>query len=115
MSTAVVAIIISASVALTVVSTALTKLALAVYRFSSRMDKSISYVESEMRHNGGSTLRDAVIRIDQRLHQLEVGVAGPTGPQGATGPRGASGTNSDDVVHIGDVVQLAETNPKGTQ
>lgn len=47
------------------------KAVLWVYRFSKRIEASISYIESEMRFNGGSTIRDAVGRIEGRLDVIE--------------------------------------------
>ena len=42
-----------------------------VYRWAQRIDDSLSYIEGEMRFNGGSTMRDAVKRIEQRLDEIE--------------------------------------------
>lgn len=42
-----------------------------VYRWAQRIDDSLSYIEGEMRFNGGSTMRDAVKRIEQRLDVIE--------------------------------------------
>ena len=40
---------------------------LGMYRWANRMETALKYVESEMRENGGSTTRDAIKRIEQRL------------------------------------------------
>lgn len=42
-----------------------------LYRWAQRIDESLSYIEGEMRFNGGSTMRDAVKRIESRLDQIE--------------------------------------------
>ena len=42
-----------------------------VYLWAQRIDGSLSYIESEMRFNGGATLRDAVKRIEVRLSVME--------------------------------------------
>lgn len=123
MSTAWVAIIISSTVAIIAVFTAASKLALAIYRFLRRMDESLTYVESEMRCNGGSTMRDDIVkmkeltvRIDARVHELE--------DQSAGDARRVAESVTDDarfhlldhrtddamgnVVRTGDLVQIAE-------
>jgi len=38
-----------------------------VYRMMRRIEKAAIYVEQEMGFNGGSTIRDAVARIERRL------------------------------------------------
>ena len=45
-----------------------------VYRWAERIDSSLGYIESEMRFNGGSTMRDAVKRIESRIDHLETTV-----------------------------------------
>jgi hypothetical protein len=42
-----------------------------VYRWAQRIDSSLAYIESEMRLNGGQTMRDAIKRIEQRLTDVE--------------------------------------------
>jgi len=41
------------------------------YGFSKRIEASVNYIESEMRFNGGSTVRDAIGRIESRLAHIE--------------------------------------------
>ena len=38
-----------------------------IYRWARRMEGALTYVESEMKLNGGKTLRDSVRRIEHRL------------------------------------------------
>lgn len=42
-----------------------------VYRWATRLEKAISHVEMNMKNNGGSSLRDAIDRIENRLTNLE--------------------------------------------
>lgn len=42
-----------------------------IYAWAQRIDDSLSYIEQEMRFNGGSTMRDAVKRIEGRIDHLE--------------------------------------------
>ena len=42
-----------------------------VYGFSKRIEASVNYIESEMRFNGGATVRDAIGRIEVRLAHIE--------------------------------------------
>ena len=42
-----------------------------VYKFSNRIEASVSYIESEMSFNSGSTMRDAIGRIELRLAHIE--------------------------------------------
>jgi hypothetical protein len=42
-----------------------------VYRWATRLEKAISHVEMNMKNNGGSSLRDAIDRIENRLNNLE--------------------------------------------
>ena len=37
------------------------------YRWATRLEKAVSHVEMNMKNNGGSSLRDAVDRIGNRL------------------------------------------------
>ena len=41
------------------------------YQFAKRIEQSVSYIESEMRFNGGTTTRDAIGRIEIRLTHIE--------------------------------------------
>lgn len=41
------------------------------YRWATRLEKAVAHVEMNMKNNGGSSLRDAVDRIENRLTELE--------------------------------------------
>ena len=53
------------------------------YRWATRLEKAVSHVEMNMKNNGGSSLRDAVDRIENRLTELEKAVkpAKPKAPR----------------------------------
>jgi hypothetical protein len=46
-----------------------------VLRWGKRIESAVSTVEQNMQNNGGSSLRDAIDRIEARLNQLEQIVA----------------------------------------
>lgn len=48
-----------------------------VYRWATRLDKAIAYVEMNMKNNSGSSMRDAIDRIENRLNRLEDFVTKP--------------------------------------
>ena len=48
-----------------------------VFRWAQRIEKAVSTVESNMINNGGSSLRDAVDRIENRITKLEDYVTKP--------------------------------------
>jgi hypothetical protein len=48
-----------------------------VVRWAKRIEKAVSTVEQNMMNNGGSSLRDAVDRIEKRLTDLEGAVTKP--------------------------------------
>lgn len=48
-----------------------------VYRWATRLDKAIAHVEMNMKNNGGSSMRDAIDRIENRLNRLEDFVTKP--------------------------------------
>lgn len=48
-----------------------------IYRWATRIEKTMSFVEMNMKNNGGSSLRDAVDRIEKRLSSLEDHVTKP--------------------------------------
>ena len=48
-----------------------------IYRWATRLDKAISHVEMNMKNNGGSSMRDAIDRIENRLNRLEDFVTKP--------------------------------------
>lgn len=48
-----------------------------IYRWARRLEDALGYVEGQMRHNGGTSVKDAVTRIDDRTQRLEAAVFGP--------------------------------------
>ncbi len=48
-----------------------------VYRWATRLEKAISHVEMNMKNNGGSSLRDAIDRIENRLTKVEEHITKP--------------------------------------
>lgn len=45
-------------------------LVLIVYRWARRMEKALTYVESEMKLNGGKTMRDSVARLESVVAEI---------------------------------------------
>jgi hypothetical protein len=48
-----------------------------IYRWGTRLDKAITTVEMHMNNNGGTSLRDAIDRIENRLTIVEDYVTKP--------------------------------------
>lgn len=48
-----------------------------IHRWATRLEKAVSHVEMNMKNNGGSSLRDAIDRIEKRLSSLEDHVTKP--------------------------------------
>jgi len=48
-----------------------------VYRWATRLEKAIAHVEMNMKNNGGSSMRDAIDRIENRLNRVEDFVTKP--------------------------------------
>lgn len=48
-----------------------------LFRWAQRLDKAITTVEMNMKNNGGSSLRDAIDRIENRITKLEDYVTKP--------------------------------------
>jgi len=48
-----------------------------IYRWATRLEKAVAHVEMNMKNNGGSSLRDAIDRIEKRLSSLEDHVTKP--------------------------------------
>ena len=42
-----------------------------IFRWAQRLDKAITTVEMHMKNNGGTSLRDAIDRIENRITKLE--------------------------------------------
>jgi hypothetical protein len=42
-----------------------------VVKWGTRIDRAVSFIESNMFNNGGASLRDAIDRIEMRLENLE--------------------------------------------
>jgi hypothetical protein len=65
-TTAIVAIVLGSITFLSTVG----KLLIAGYRWGRRVEKALDYIESEMRHNGGSTIRDHVVRTNHNIETI---------------------------------------------
>lgn len=48
-----------------------------VFRWAQRLDKAVTTVEMNMKNNGGSSMRDAIDRIENRITKLEDYVTKP--------------------------------------
>lgn len=48
-----------------------------VVRWATRLEKAVAHVEMNMKNNGGSSMRDAIDRIETRLNRLEDYVTKP--------------------------------------
>lgn len=48
-----------------------------VYKWARRIEKAVSIVEMNMSNNGGSSLRDAIDRIERRLSSVEDHITRP--------------------------------------
>jgi hypothetical protein len=48
-----------------------------VYKWARRIEKAVSTVEMNMNNNGGSSLRDAIDRIERRLSSVEDHITKP--------------------------------------
>ena len=57
----------AAAVAVLAATAALARVIWLVYRWARRIEGAITYVESEMKFNGGSTMRDSLLRIEREL------------------------------------------------
>lgn len=44
---------------------------LPVYRFAKKVEQHVTFVEEQMTANGGSSLRDAIVRIESRVNAIE--------------------------------------------
>ena len=49
----------------------------AVYKWTKRIESALTFVEEQMRPNGGSSLRDSLDRIENRLTQVESYITTP--------------------------------------
>lgn len=63
--------IITAAAVVTAVGVLWRKVVLPVYKFAKKMEQHVTFVESQMTANGGSSLRDAIQRIEQRVNVIE--------------------------------------------
>lgn len=66
-TTAIIGLCVLCTTLIGVIATAGVKM----YRSARRIEIALAYVESEMRHNGGSTLRDQVKRIEEKVDLLD--------------------------------------------
>jgi len=48
-----------------------------VFRWAQRLEKTMSFVEYQMRPNSGTSLRDSVDRIEERLTLVETYITNP--------------------------------------
>lgn len=48
-----------------------------VYRWAQRLEKTMGFVEYQMRPNSGTSLRDSVDRIEERLTLVEAYITNP--------------------------------------
>lgn len=48
-----------------------------IYRWAQRLERTMSFVEAQVVPNGGSSLRDAVNRIENRLTLVETYITNP--------------------------------------
>lgn len=48
-----------------------------IFKWAQRLENAVTHVEMNMKNNGGSSLRDAVDRIEKRLTTLEDHVTKP--------------------------------------
>jgi hypothetical protein len=48
-----------------------------IYRWATRLDKAIAHVEMNMKNNSGTSMRDAIDRIEHRLNRVEDFVTKP--------------------------------------
>lgn len=63
--------IITAAAVVTAVGVLWRKVVLPVYKFAKKMEQHVAFVESQMTPNGGSSLRDAIQRIEHRVNVIE--------------------------------------------
>ena len=49
----------------------------AVYRWANRIDTALGFVEEQMKPNSGSSMRDSLDRIENRLTQVESYITTP--------------------------------------
>lgn len=63
--------IITAAAVVTAVGVLWKKVVLPVYKFAKKMEQHVTFVESQMTPNGGSSLRDAIQRIESRVNAIE--------------------------------------------
>lgn len=48
-----------------------------IFKWAQRLENAVSHVEMNMKNNGGSSMRDAIDRIEKRLTTLEDHVTRP--------------------------------------
>ena len=63
--------LITAAAVVTAVGVLWKKVVLPVYKFAKKMEQHVTFVEMQMTANGGSSLRDAIQRIEQRVNVIE--------------------------------------------
>jgi hypothetical protein len=63
--------LITAAAVVTALSVLWQKLIFPVYKFAKKVEQHVVFVESQMTPNGGSSLRDAIHRIESRVNAIE--------------------------------------------
>jgi hypothetical protein len=64
-------LVITAAAVLTAVGVIWSKGVMPIYRFAKTVEKHVTFVETQMTPNGGSSLRDAIQRIEERVNVIE--------------------------------------------
>lgn len=63
--------LITAAAVVTALSVLWQKIILPVYKFAKKVEQHVTFVEAQMTPNGGSSLRDAIQRIESRVNAIE--------------------------------------------
>ena len=63
--------LITIAAAVTAVGVIWSKGVMPVYRFAKTVERHVDFVESQMTPNGGTSLRDAIHRIEERVNVIE--------------------------------------------
>ena len=63
--------LVTAAAVVTAVGVLWKKVILPVYGFAKKVEQHVHFVETQMTANGGSSLRDAIQRIEQRVNVIE--------------------------------------------
>lgn len=63
--------LITAAAVVTAIGVLWQKVILPVYNFAKKVEQHVQFVEGQMTPNGGSSLRDAIHRIESRVNAIE--------------------------------------------